>query len=62
MVIDNEADFDWAESEANKINPTIPKYLQPQWENSDSKDLIFQYIVKLKLICKLINYNFRNVK
>ncbi|AFY39457.1 Radical SAM domain protein [[Leptolyngbya] sp. PCC 7376] len=46
VVIDNEADFDWAESEANKINPTIPKYLQPQWENSDSKDLIFQYILK----------------
>ncbi|OKH10771.1 7-carboxy-7-deazaguanine synthase QueE [[Limnothrix rosea] IAM M-220] len=46
VVIDNKTDLDWAEAEANKINPTAPKYLQPQWENPASQDLIFQYILQ----------------
>ena len=46
VVIDNENDLIWAESEAKKIRPDIPKYLQPQWNNPDSQELIFQYILK----------------
>ncbi len=46
VVIDSEADLEWAESEAQKIRSTVPKYLQPQWENPASQDLIFQYILK----------------
>jgi 7-carboxy-7-deazaguanine synthase len=45
VVIDSAADLQWAEAEAAKIAPTIPKYLQPQWENPLSQDLIFQYVL-----------------
>ncbi|WP_017296460.1 7-carboxy-7-deazaguanine synthase QueE [Geminocystis herdmanii] len=45
VVIDNENDFIFAESEANKIANNIPKYLQPQWENPLSQELIFNYIL-----------------
>ena len=46
VVIDNENDLIWAESEAKKINSDIPKYLQPQWSNLQSQELVFQYILK----------------
>ena len=45
VIIDQPADFDWAEAEATKLNPNIPKYLQPQWENPASQGLIFEYIL-----------------
>ena len=46
VVIDNENDLIWAESEASKISSDVPKYLQPQWTNPDSQELIFEYILK----------------
>lgn len=45
VVIDHSQDLDWAEREGSKLSPTIPKYLQPQWENPDSQALIFDYIL-----------------
>lgn len=45
VVIDDQNDLIWAESEAEKIPIHIPKYLQPQWENPDSQELIFNYIL-----------------
>ncbi len=46
VVIDNQDDLIWAESEAQKTKQDIPKYLQPQWDNPDSQNLIFQYVLK----------------
>ena len=46
VVIDNENDLIWAESEAKKISADIPKYLQPQWNNLQTQELVFQYILK----------------
>lgn len=45
VIIDSPTDLQWAEAEAAKLDPRIPKYLQPQWENPLSQDLIFQYIL-----------------
>jgi 7-carboxy-7-deazaguanine synthase len=45
VVIDNEDDIIWAESQAQKISSDIPKYLQPQWDNKNSQDLVFEYIL-----------------
>lgn len=45
VIIDNDNDFIFAELEANKISKNIPKYLQPQWENPLSQELIFNYIL-----------------
>ena len=45
VVIDNEDDLTWAESQATKVPATVTKYLQPQWSNPGSQDLIFQYIL-----------------
>ena len=46
VVIDSPDDLDWAESQAEKINADIAKYLQPQWNNPDSQKLIFEYILQ----------------
>lgn len=46
VVIDSEKDLIWAEAEAKKISVDIPKYLQPQWNNLHSQELVFQYLLK----------------
>lgn len=45
VVIDQATDFQWAETQAAHIAADVPKYLQPQWENSASQSLIFDYIL-----------------
>ncbi len=45
VVIDTEEDLDWAESEAQKIPPDALKYLQPQWANLRSQELVFNYVL-----------------
>lgn len=45
VVIDREADFDWAEAQAQRVAPTLPKYLQPQWDNPQSPQWIVAYIL-----------------
>lgn len=45
VVINDEKDLIFAESEAEKLSHNIPKYLQPQWKNSASQQLIFNYIL-----------------
>ncbi len=44
-MIDQATDFQWAETQAQKIAAEIPQYLQPQWENPASQSLIFDYIL-----------------
>jgi len=46
VVIDNEKDLIFAELENNKLADNIPKYLQPQWNNIKSQELIFNYILQ----------------
>lgn len=46
IIIDSEKDFSWAQLEALKIPHHIPKYLQPQWNNPDTQELIFNYILQ----------------
>ena len=46
VVIDRDVDLEWAESEAKKIDPNVPKYLQPQWSNPQAQELIFEYILQ----------------
>lgn len=45
VIIDRTEDFMWAELEAEKLDKNIPKYLQPQWENEESKQLVFNYLL-----------------
>lgn len=44
VVISEEKDFIWAETEAQKIPNHALKYLQPEWNTPISQSLIFEYI------------------
>jgi organic radical activating enzyme len=46
VVIAEEKDLQWAEEEAGKLPPQTLKYLQPEWNSPNSKDLIFNYVLK----------------
>lgn len=45
VIIDNKEDLIFAEKEAEKIAKNVPKYLQPQWDNPHSQELVFNYIL-----------------
>jgi 7-carboxy-7-deazaguanine synthase len=45
VVVDRE-DLEWAELQATKVSPQTIKYLQPEWNTPESKDLIFDYVLK----------------
>ncbi|MEY2985401.1 MAG: hypothetical protein RLZZ568_2018 [Cyanobacteriota bacterium] len=45
VIIASPADLAWAETQASKVNGTIPLYLQPEWQSPDSQALIFDYIL-----------------
>ncbi len=44
VVINDKKDLEWAQLEAKKIPNSALKYLQPEWNNFDSKDLILDFI------------------
>ncbi|VEP14872.1 7-carboxy-7-deazaguanine synthase [Hyella patelloides LEGE 07179] len=46
VVIVNEYDLKWAEQQSALVPPETVKYLQPEWNTPQSKDLIFKYILK----------------
>ena len=46
VIITNEYDFKWAEQQAVLIPESALLYLQPEWNTSASKDLIFKYILQ----------------
>lgn len=46
VVIVSKYDFKWAEQQAALVPPKTVKYLQPEWSTSESKDLIFDYVLK----------------
>jgi organic radical activating enzyme len=45
VVVDRE-DIQWAELQATKVPPQTIKYLQPEWDTPESKNLIFDYVLK----------------
>lgn len=46
VVVTNEYDFKWAEQQAALVPKTTLCYLQPEWNSTPSKDLIFNYILR----------------
>jgi 7-carboxy-7-deazaguanine synthase len=46
VVIVNEYDLKWAEQQAALVSPKTIKYLQPEWNTSSSKQLIFNYVLQ----------------
>jgi organic radical activating enzyme len=46
VIIENEADFEWAEQNANKVNSNCQLFLQPEWSKSK---LMMQKIVDYAL-------------
>ena len=46
VVIAKEQDLVWAEQQAKLVASKTLKYLQPEWNQPASKDLIFQYVLQ----------------
>lgn len=46
VIISNVSDFSWAEGQSKRIPLTALKYLQPEWNCPESKELIVKYILQ----------------
>jgi 7-carboxy-7-deazaguanine synthase len=46
VVISNKQDLIWAETQVELVSAKTIKYLQPEWNKPDSKDLIFNYVLQ----------------
>ncbi|NET37758.1 MAG: 7-carboxy-7-deazaguanine synthase QueE [Cyanothece sp. SIO1E1] len=46
VVVVDQCDLEWAESQATKVPPTTLKYLQPEWHTPESHTLIFTYVLQ----------------
>ncbi len=46
VVVTNEYDLKWAEQQAALIPRSALRYLQPEWNSPESKELIFEYVLK----------------
>ena len=46
VVITSEYDLKWAEQQAALVPSDAVKYLQPEWNTPQSKDLIFNYVLQ----------------
>ncbi|MFN3361264.1 MAG: 7-carboxy-7-deazaguanine synthase QueE, partial [Pseudanabaenaceae cyanobacterium] len=44
VVIQSPKDLQWAENEAQKVRPTTHLFLQPEWSQPDSRQLVIDYI------------------
>jgi 7-carboxy-7-deazaguanine synthase len=45
VVIQEPADFAWAEAQAAQVSRTALKFLQPEWGTPESKTLVFDYVL-----------------
>ncbi|MEL6350248.1 MAG: 7-carboxy-7-deazaguanine synthase QueE [Cyanobacteria bacterium J06627_28] len=45
VVIDQPSDFDWAESERQKVPPSTVLLLQPQWTSELGQQHVFDYVL-----------------
>ena len=46
VVVVDAADLQWAEQQANLVQPTTLKYLQPEWNTLSSQNLVFEYVLQ----------------
>ncbi len=46
VVIASEDDLQWAQQQAKKVPPQTVKYLQPEWNTPQSKQLIYDYVLQ----------------
>jgi 7-carboxy-7-deazaguanine synthase len=46
IIISTVDDFLWAEAQSKLTNPTAIRYLQAEWNATDSQALIFDYVLK----------------
>ena len=46
VVVGEERDLIWAEQQAQLVSSKTIKYLQPEWNQPKSKDLIFNYVLQ----------------
>ena len=46
VVVADKYDFKWAEQQAALVPSSTVRYLQPEWNSSNSKSLIFDYILQ----------------
>jgi 7-carboxy-7-deazaguanine synthase len=46
VVVVDRRDLEWGEEQAHKISSPIVKYLQPEWDTPESRDIIFDYVLK----------------
>ena len=46
VVVLNEYDLKWAEQQAALVSAQAYKYLQPEWNTAQSKELIFDYVLQ----------------
>jgi organic radical activating enzyme len=44
VVIQTATDFEWAEQQAQRVNPSVVKLLQPEWTTPDSLKLVYAYV------------------
>jgi 7-carboxy-7-deazaguanine synthase len=45
VVVSNQSDLIFAEQNAATILPNVARYLQAEWGNASSKDLVMQYVL-----------------
>ena len=46
VVVANQKDITWAEKQARLVAARALKYLQPEWNTPQSKDLVFNYVLQ----------------
>ena len=45
VIVKDESDLIWAEQNAEKVPTAVVKYLQAEWNTSDSKNLLLEYVL-----------------
>ncbi len=46
IVVANPEDLDWAAMQESKLSEGVIKYLQPEWNTVESKELVFNYVLR----------------
>ena len=46
IVVANPEDLDWAAMQESKLSEEVIKYLQPEWNKVESKELVFNYVLR----------------
>jgi 7-carboxy-7-deazaguanine synthase len=45
IVVANSQDLDWAALQESQLSKGVIKYLQPEWNRVESKELVFNYVL-----------------